>query len=356
MISSDRTYKPKVSIIIPVYNVRQYIEEALDSVINQTYKNLEIIVINDGSNDGSEIICDEYAKKDNRIKLIHQKNSGLSAARNVGLDNMTGEYVAFLDSDDVFIPETIEKSLSALLTNDTDCVVFKRIACKTMKNGKLKKLSKETILPKVAEGLYPKEEILKKIADRKMNFAVWNKLSKREIWDNLRFPEGTVFEDLYIVFEMFCKTKKIFVIDDVLVLYRLRTGSITMTASIKNIEDLTKSWSVFYDFIEKHTPEIFDEDQLKKTRKIQFHYLIIDYAKILSLHSTEKDKILSLMKENIRSYECTINIKECSATTRLVYFMMYNHPELLSIFFPFCYKFYKKIKQYNIKFFKKEFC
>jgi hypothetical protein len=172
----------------------------------------------------------------------------------------------------------------------------------------------------------------------------------------LRFPEGTVFEDLYIVFEMFCKTKKIFVIDDVLVLYRLRTGSITMTASIKNIEDLTKSWSVFYDFIEKHTPEIFDEDQLKKTRKIQFHYLIIDYAKILSLHSTEKDKILSLMKENIRSYECTINIKECSATTRLVYFMMYNHPELLSIFFPFCYKFYKKIKQYNIKFFKKEFC
>ena len=91
-----------VSVIIPVFNVRPYLEEALDSVIHQSYENLEIIIINDGSNDGSGEICDEYAVKDKRIRVIHQENRGLSAARNAGLDCMTGDYVAFLDPDDAY--------------------------------------------------------------------------------------------------------------------------------------------------------------------------------------------------------------------------------------------------------------
>ena len=113
----------KISIIIPVYNVKEYIKEAIESVINQTYKNIEIIIINDGANDGSEKICDEYSKIDSRIKLINQKNMGLSTARNKGLECITGEYIAFLDPDDVYHPEMIEKAYKAITQKNVDCVI-----------------------------------------------------------------------------------------------------------------------------------------------------------------------------------------------------------------------------------------
>ena len=129
MPPSDNKSMPIVSVIIPVYNVKPYLEESLESVINQTYKNLEIIVVDDGSNDGSEKICDEYAPKDDRIKIIHRKNGGLSVARNTGLDNMNGEYIAFLDSDDIYHPAMIQEMLLPLLYNKADCAV-----CKQRKN------------------------------------------------------------------------------------------------------------------------------------------------------------------------------------------------------------------------------
>ena len=98
-----------VSVIVPVYNVRPYLEECLESVVSQTYHNLEILVIDDGSTDGSGEICDRFAENDSRIRVVHQKNKGLGAARNVGLDLATGSVVSFLDSDDAFLPDAIEK-------------------------------------------------------------------------------------------------------------------------------------------------------------------------------------------------------------------------------------------------------
>ena len=111
---------PLVSVIIPVYNVAPYLEEALESVINQSYNNLEILVIDDGSTDGSEIICEEYAARDKRIRVIHQVNGGLSDARNTGLDLAAGEYIAFLDPDDAYRPDMIAVMLGALLRNQAD--------------------------------------------------------------------------------------------------------------------------------------------------------------------------------------------------------------------------------------------
>ena len=111
-----------VSVIIPVYNVLPYIKESIESVINQTYKDLEIIIVDDGSDDGSELVCDIY-KKDPRVKVVHQKNQGLSGARNTGLDISTGDYIAFLDSDDAFYPEMIQTMLEGIEKSKADIVV-----------------------------------------------------------------------------------------------------------------------------------------------------------------------------------------------------------------------------------------
>ncbi len=347
----DKLNKPKVSIIIPVYNVKPYVAEALDSVINQTYKNLEIIVVDDGSDDGSEKICDEYAEKDDRIKLIHQQNRGLSAARNTGLDNITGEYVCFLDSDDTFFSDTVEKSLNAIIDNDVDCVVFKVIRCKTHKNGNLKKLLSSDVYPKISQGVYSRKEALKAVADRRMNFSVWNKLYKSNIFDTICFPEGYVYEDVYTVFQIFDKMNKIFVLDDVLVMYRKRQESISLTVSAKNIQDNYYVWTKFYNYIETHTPEVFDSEQLQKTREKKFNSLVLDYAEILSSKSPEKNEVLSLIKEQIKDYEKSVEVNNCRAEIRLVCYMMFNHPKLLSIFFIPCYNVYKVLKRIAKNFF-----
>lgn len=122
-----------VSVIIPVYNVLPFIKEALDSVVQQTYKNLEIILIDDGSTDGSGLICEKYKQEDHRIIVIHQNNQGLSAARNIGLQIMSGEVVVFLDSDDAFHPTFIEMMMEAKNENDADIVISKYISLKTSK-------------------------------------------------------------------------------------------------------------------------------------------------------------------------------------------------------------------------------
>ena len=122
---------PKVSVIIPVYNVYCFIHESVSSVINQTYSHLEIILIDDGSTDGSGKICDEFANTDPRITVIHTPNKGLSAARNAGLRAMTGEIVAFLDPDDVFVSDAIEKALRSLDEQAADIVSFGYISLKT---------------------------------------------------------------------------------------------------------------------------------------------------------------------------------------------------------------------------------
>lgn len=114
---------PLVSVIVPVYNVKPYLHESIESVLNHTYKNYELIIIDDGSTDGSELICDKYQKNDKRIRVIHQNNKGLSGARNTGLDVMHGDVVAFLDSDDAFLPDFLQVMVQTMISDNVDIVV-----------------------------------------------------------------------------------------------------------------------------------------------------------------------------------------------------------------------------------------
>lgn len=183
-----------VSVIIPVYNVEAYLRESLNSVINQTYGNLEIIIIEDGSTDNSARICDEY-RWDDRVLVIHQKNHGLSAARNVGLDRMKGKYVAFLDPDDVYHPYYIQDMLATLEREKADLVICRY---KIYKNGDHISLAnaKVKMEPSARPGKYNRCDALRSLIDGEINVSVWNKLYDRKLWNNIRFPAGQNYEDI----------------------------------------------------------------------------------------------------------------------------------------------------------------
>lgn len=193
---------PLISIIIPVYNVKDYLDTCLNSVINQTYKELEIIIINDGSTDGSDLICDAYAKKDSRIKLIHQSNAGPSASRNRGLQVATGEYINFVDSDDYIDSDTIEFLYERISQTKSNIV-----ACDFYDTRKHTSKSEVIIYDssKASKALYSKETPKFIIAD--LN-AVWAKLYQRDLFNKIRFPEGVLCEDMIVSANIYSKIEK----------------------------------------------------------------------------------------------------------------------------------------------------
>ncbi len=226
---------PLISVIIPIYKVEDYLRECVDSVLNQTYQNLEVILVDDGSPDRCGVICDEYAAKDTRITVIHKENGGLSDARNAGLDIAKGEYISFVDSDDFVHPQFIETLYTALTENNAD-VSFcdflrfrdgeKIVINPTTDDKKTVVLSSEEMV----NTLYNSDWVPK-------NIVVWNKLYKRTIFTSLRFPKGLNHEDEYIFLDVYTNIKKVVFVDSALLFYRTRDESIMGNKySDKNVE------------------------------------------------------------------------------------------------------------------------
>lgn len=216
-----------VSVIVPVYNCKDYLPKCIESILNQTYPQIQLILIDDGSSDGSDKICDAFAAKDRRVRVIHQKNQGVSAARNAGLDAATGEYLLFVDSDDQIAADTIETSLNGFLDDTIDVVVFG--VTKILEQGNdHQRLPMET-------GIYTKEEMLYGILKDYAGFGAgypWNK-----VWRTSAFggPEGIprfdrdlyYFEDLEWVIRMLLQTKKANLLPEYLYRYFVRSDSTT---------------------------------------------------------------------------------------------------------------------------------
>lgn len=209
----------KISIIIPVYNVEEYLEECIKSIIKQTYTNLEIILIDDGSTDESGKICDEYKKKDNRITVIHQQNQGISVARNVGIELSKGEYIQFVDSDDFIKTNMVEDLYNIIKKEDVDLVSCSHYIY-TNGNVQEKEYSEKI-------EVYTQSEAIKSlILDKSIRFFAVDKLYKKELWQNVRFPIGRRFEDIATTPKIFKKVQKIAFYDKPLYYYRQREGSI----------------------------------------------------------------------------------------------------------------------------------
>ena len=239
--------KYAVSVIVPVYNVEKYIKECLESLVNQTLKNIEIIVVNDGSPDNSQIIIDEYAKKyPDKIKSYIKKNGGVSDARNYGLKKENGEYVAFIDSDDFVDVTMFEK-----MYNNAKKTKSKVVVCNLIKYSEVnnKYLPNNFIKKNQVIDLTNKDELN---YINKCRAFVWNKIYEKKLFENFEFPKGQIFEDSAIIYNVLFEAKQISLINENLYYYRInREGTITTTINNK-IFDIFKSCDSIINYHKKN--------------------------------------------------------------------------------------------------------
>lgn len=237
---------PLISVIIPIYNVEKYIRQCIDSVIGQTYKNLEIILVDDGSLDNSPQICDEYAQRDNRIKVIHKENGHVSSARNVGIDASTGEFIMFTDSDD-FIDRNMVEDLLALQVKtlaDISCCEVKRYV-----NGESIQITHTHLDASITE--FDRDTLLRKLITLKIDCGPCNKLFKRNIIGNNRFIIGRSNEDYIFLFFIYLSCNKVTYTNRAYYNYRVTPGSVTQTFSSKSL-DVLKNAIDIENYIYKH--------------------------------------------------------------------------------------------------------
>lgn len=325
-----------VSVIIPVFNVASYLEESLNSVISQSYEMLEIIIIDDGSTDNSGEICDKYAMQDPRIHVIHQKNQGLSGARNTGLELMTGDLVVFFDSDDAYHPDFIKNMVVELQKNNVDLVVCKYTVNST--TGVLKSKSNDDLYPTAKAGSYGQDGALRELAEGSINYSVWNKIYKKKLWENIRYPEGRVYEDIDTMYRVLDSCKSIYVLDLPLYIHRKRQGSISLTTTDKNYYDNLLALNHFVEYIEKHIPDIFTEEQLRRVNKTRLFLMI----HVFLLCTSKTKNGFEIKGENIRK-QIIATGQRCSfenvgIRTKIAYWMICHNCILLKIISPFYYR------------------
>lgn len=236
-----------VSIIIPIYNVEKYLTRCINSVLKQSYSNLEIILVDDGSPDNCGMICDEFAQRDNRIRVIHKQNGGLSSARNAGLEICKGEYILFLDSDDWIKNNTVECALKHIHASKADILAF---SCYVVNE---KKVEDDYSIIHVNVNCSEKNEavyLLENFRDKWDKFLIvaWNKLYKRKVFRNVRFIEGVFHEDEYIITEILKNANSVFSIDVPLYYYYLSENSIMRSNNKgmyeKKIADLVQMYRI----------------------------------------------------------------------------------------------------------------
>ena len=251
----------KISIIVPIYNVEQFINKCLDSIINQTYKNLEILLIDDETPDNSGKICDEYAKADKRIIVIHKKNGGVCSARNIGIELAAGNYIGWVDPDDWIELDMFEYLITNAKKYDADIVSSRYYRVKGNKKTLTGKFDKFTI--------FNNHEANENMVD---NFF-WNKLFKKEIFNNIKFPEGWIYEGTFTMHKLFEKSKKIVLLPEAKYYYVYYEKSYMNTHSVKNKSDYIYAQICRYNDLHKNYPKIQD---LLMDRIIKYSIRLVD--------------------------------------------------------------------------------
>ncbi|MFJ7827544.1 glycosyltransferase family 2 protein [Psychrobacillus sp. NPDC096623] len=256
-----------ITIIVPIYKVENYLHRCVDSILNQTYKGLEIILVNDGSPDSCGKICDEYAKLDERVKVIHKKNGGLSDARNAGVEIAQGEYISFVDSDDWIGENYIKKLYQLLINTNSDISVCNFIKTST------EKLQVDILMEEIYE--YSNVKALEQLYGRfgVQMVTAWGKLYKRKLFEGIRFPVDRIHEDEFTTYKLIYKAKKIVLTTAQLLYYWQREDSITgIGFNIKHRLDVIDAF--------KERAEFFEHIGLKDLRDRTYKVLFFVYKDV----------------------------------------------------------------------------
>ncbi len=309
-----------ISIIVPVYNVKNYLKKCLDSLVNQTYKNLEIIVVNDGSDDGSEEICNEYARKYDFIQVIEKENGGLSDARNCGIRAATGEYIGFVDSDDWIENDMYQSLIEVIIKYNADIAMCGRYIVQG--NSVLSLYTSEKIR------VYKGNEALKQLLlGKELDSSVCDKLFHKSLIKDIEFPIGKIHEDIFTTHKIVNKCKKMVHIGSPKYYYYNRKGSITKSQFSKRNFDLIEAYQQIRE----------EYENLQFNDIIEFNYnknIIHLLNKIIYSHQEEEFRLEILSFKNY--FRKNINI---------IFFNKYIDSKmkikiLLIVFF---YRFYRKV-------------
>lgn len=279
-----------ISIIVPVYKAEKFIGRCIESILAQTFTGFELLLIDDGTPDRSGKICDEYASKDNRIRVIHKENGGVSDARNAGLNSMTGSYVAFIDSDDYIHPDMIKILYEKMVIYDADISICG--ITYVDEDGVTREESGRTILK---DGDLDKMEALSGINDHMELGVICNKLYKTRLFNDIRFPSGKIHEDSFVLPKLYYKCRRIITTPVSLYYYVRNPNSITNSAlSIRN-----------YDLVESYFEKIkFFEDQGLQELLPDASKQIIDqyirYTDRIDIRSAEEKKRQRDVKRMVR--------------------------------------------------------
>lgn len=273
-----------ISVIVPIYRVEKFLPQCIESVLNQTFTDFELILVDDGSPDRCPAICDEAAERDARVRVIHQANAGLSAARNAGIEAAHGAWLSFVDSDDYIAPHFCEKLYQTAQRTNADCVM-----CSVQNVDESGKLI-DSALMRVADEVKTGREVLRKIGrdDVTPYLTAWNKLYRRKLFNTLRYPAGRQNEDVFVFAELFCQVQRAVCVAEPLYFYRKRIGSIMN--SVVTLRNLDEMWAYVNCF--EHLQQDDEESTLKETEKRVFAKLTGVYYRV-----TEEDRHSNKMKQ-----------------------------------------------------------
>ena len=297
----------EISIIVPIYNVEQYLRKCVDSILAQTFTDFEVILVDDGSPDNSGAICDEYAKLDSRVRVIHKENGGLSDARNAGIEIAKGKYLGFVDSDDFIDKDMYEILYNAFSVADIDMSI---VGYYDQYGDYILNTDKDIEDFKVIDNIQAVEEILK---GRKLTANVWNKLYKKELFQHIRFPKDVIAEDAFVIIELLLLVNKVGVDTKLKYHYMHRKESITSAKFNPKDIDTVSAWQYNYNLIKTNIPSLISDAY---ARVMWANFFVIDKLAIVKRTQREdkyyKEIKLTLIKnflKIIKSKNFTFNRK-----------------------------------------------
>ena len=317
----DKNESMKISVIVPVYKVEKYLDRCIQSIVDQTYRNLEIFLVDDGSPDDCPQMCDAWATQDKRIRVIHQENGGLAAVRNTGLDAATGDLICFVDSDDAIVPTLCEKVIEAFCTNNVEIVAFncQRITEAGALLGGTEKL---------ITGVLNREDALTQLICGNMNDYLWSKVYRASVFDGVRFiKKRACFEDTDVTYRLILNAEHIYCMDEQLYFYYQRSDSASASMTAAKVSDLYQVRLERYRVLQGIYPQIAEQALLRLARAALYLY-------DRSLWEDADESIV----EDARCFLAD-NRKSVLATDRSMNIRMYY-------FMPYAYQYVRRAKHF----------